>query len=353
MVRSVLMGILTCGVAGGSAAADRPLPTRPPYPDWQSALSDAVRDPGELCRLLGLEGSVASDNAASEFPLLVPRPFLDRILPRNPQDPLLVQVLPQPAELQQTPGYRTDPLEEGRAAIAPGLLQKYRGRCLMVATGACGVHCRFCFRRHFAYDQSPRGLPQWEPALGRIAAERSIHEVILSGGDPLMLPDAYLAQLAGHLAEIPHLRRLRLHTRLPVVIPQRVTGALLGWLRGTRLSPAVVVHVNHPAEIDAAVAAALARLVEAGIPVLNQAVLLRGVNDRAEVLEALCERLVDLRVVPYYLHQLDRVAGAAHFEVPEATGAKLIEQLRRRLPGYAVPRYVRETLGAASKTVLA
>jgi KamA family protein len=192
-------------------------------------------------------------------------------------------------------------------------------------------------------------LPQ---ALALIAADESIEEVILSGGDPLVLPDRCLAELAGQLAEIPHLRRLRVHTRLPIVIPERVTGALLAWLRGTRLAPWVVVHANHPAELDAAVAAALGRLVDAGVPVLNQSVLLRGVNDRADVLAELCRRLADLRVRPYYLHQLDRVAGAAHFEVPEARGLRLIESLRAELPGYAVPRYVRDRRGAASKELL-
>jgi KamA family protein len=189
--------------------------------------------------------------------------------------------------------------------------------------------------------------------LARIAADRSIEEVILSGGDPLVLSDRRLAQLAKRLAEIPHLRRLRVHTRMPIVIPQRVTESLVAWLRGTRLVALVVVHANHPAELDAAVAAALGRLVDAGIPVLHQAVLLAGVNDRAEVLVELYRRLVDVRVMPYYLHQLDRVAGAAHFEVPTARGVELLALLRGELPGYAVPRYVREVPGAASKQVLA
>jgi KamA family protein len=177
--------------------------------------------------------------------------------------------------------------------------------------------------------------------------------VILSGGDPLCLEDGFLAELAEKLAAIPHVRRLRVHTRLPIVIPQRVTEGLIGWLRGTRLVPVLVVHVNHPAEIDGAVAAALRRLVEAGIPVLSQSVLLRGVNDRVEVLAELFERLVDLRVMPYYLHQLDRVLGAAHFEVPEQRGIALVRRLRARLPGYAVPRYVRDAPGMSHKWVLA
>ncbi len=347
MVRFVVMVSQTLQTDTVSAA---PLCT-----DWRAALADAVHDPAELCRLLRLDPSVAAaaERAADGFPLLVPRPFIGRIRPGDPQDPLLAQVLPRGAELAESPGFSADPLGEAQATVAPGLLCKYQGRSLMVTTGRCAVHCRFCFRRHFPHHASPRTLADWEPAMRRLAAERSIHEVILSGGDPLTVPDEQLARLARRLAQIPHLSRLRVHTRLPVMIPRRVTDELLGWLRGTRLSPVVVVQVNHPAEIDTAVAAALGRLVDAGIPVLNQAVLLRGINDRIDVLAQLCERLADLRVMPYYLHQLDPVAGTAHFQVPEPTGIRLIAQLRARLPGYAVPRYVREIPGQTSKLVLA
>ena len=328
----------------------------PPQQDtWPSVLAAAIRDPAELCRLLGLDQSFATGAgpAAADFPLLVPRTFVDRIRPGDPTDPLLRQVLPRRCELADVAGYLPDPLHEGAAARAPGLLQKYAGRSLILATRHCGVHCRYCFRRHFPQASSPHKSENWRPALRRIAADESIREVILSGGDPLTLPDSSLSRLAMRLADIPHVRRLRVHSRMPVVIPQRVTGELLAWLRDTRLSTLIVVQVNHPAEIDEAVAAALGRLVEAGVPVLCQSVLLRGINDSPDVLAELCERLIDLRVMPYYLHQLDRVAGAAHFEVPEATGIGLIEQLRARLPGYAVPRYVRETPAAPGKVVLA
>lgn len=222
---------------------------------------------------------------------------------------------------------------------------------MIVASGVCAVHCRFCFRRHFPYIQALSGAA-WSGVLLQIAADATIEEVILSGGDPLTTPDGRLAEIARQLAEIPHLRRLRVHSRLPIVLPQRVTGELLAWLRGTRLTTYMVVHCNHPAEIDAATAAALARLVDAGVPVLNQAVLLRGVNDDVDALAELCGRLADLRVLPYYLHQLDRVAGAAHFEVHESRGRELVRQLRERLPGYAVPRYVRDVPGAMHKEVL-
>jgi len=317
-------------------------------------LDDAITDPAELRRLVGLPlGTSSPDGENGGFPLLVPRTLLGRIRPGDPKDPVLLQVLPQTVEAIDQPGFTKDPLAEAGAAQSPGLLRKYQDRLLIVASRACAVHCRFCFRRHFPYADSPRTLEEWAAILGEIAAAESVREVILSGGDPLTLDDGFLAWLAGRLAEIPHLTRLRIHTRLPIIVPQRVTDELLTWLRATRLTPFVVVHVNHPAEIDEAVGEALTRLVEAGIPVLSQSVLLRGVNDRVEVLAALFERLADLRVMPYYLHQLDRVAGAAHFEVPEHEGINLVRQLRARLPGYAVPRYVRQPPSGPNKLVLA
>lgn len=328
-------------------------------PDWQSVLAASVCSLGELCRLLELDGSLAVEakQAAEAFPLSVPRSYLARIRPGDASDPLLLQVLPQAAEMAAAPGYQADPLGEADLQCAPGLLRKYQGRILIVAGQACAVHCRYCFRRHFSYwlEQETTPLPEGEVAcwLRVIAGDPSIHEVILSGGDPLMMADEELAELAGELSEIPHLRRLRIHTRLPVAIPSRVTDELIGWIRGCRLSTIVVAQVNHPREIDGDVAAAFARLIDAGIPVLNQSVLLRGVNDSADVLAELCERLADLRVIPYYLHQLDAVAGAAHFEVPVATGIALIKEIRARLPGYATPRYVRELPSGVCKDVLA
>ena len=297
--------------------------------------------------------SVEAERAGCDFPLLGPQPYLNRMRKGDPHDPLLRQILPQATERTPTPGFVADPLGEFRTEGNSSLLRKYYGRVLIITTGACGVHCRFCFRRHFPYQTSAKMANVWESVLRAIAADPSISEIILSGGDPLTLPDLELAQLAQRLNAIPHLRRIRVHTRLPVMIPQRVNEDLLAWLRAGRLLPFVVVQVNHPAEIDNEVANAFARLIDGGVPVLNQAVLLRGVNDRADVLAELCQRLVDLRVMPYYLHQLDAVAGAAHFEVPIATGIRLIAELRTRLPGYAVPRYVRETAGGLSKEFLA
>ncbi len=335
--------------------ADLVRPNPRPAFAWQQALREAIRDPRELCRVLDLPVNfeTAAIQVAEDFPLFVPRGYAGRIRRGDPHDPLLRQVLPLDAERAEHGDYAADPVGDTSATLVPGLLQKYRGRALMVTTGACAVHCRYCFRRHYPYSDGPRALDDWEPALRRIAADPLLDEVLLSGGDPLTLVDDWLARLVRRLAAIPHLHRLRVHTRLPIMIPERVCGALIEWLRGTRLATIVVVHANHPAELDDAVADALTRLVDAGVVVLNQSVLLRGVNDQADVLVELCRRLVDLRVMPYYLHQLDRVRGAAHFEVPVEVGLALVAEMRARLPGYAVPRYVREVAGETHKVVLA
>ena len=290
--------------------------------------------------------------AAALFPLFVTESFLGRMRPGDPRDPLLLQVLPLGAESESRPGFTADPLEEASAHQAPGLLQKYAGRALMIATGACAIHCRYCFRRSFPYGEEPRRLADWEPAFERLRSDCSIHEVILSGGDPLMLADARLLEIAERLDQIEHLDRLRIHTRLPIVLPSRVTERVLALLRSTRMTPIVVVHANHPAEIVGDCRHALRLLVTSGLTVLNQTVLLAGINDGAETLAELSQRLINLGVIPYYLHQLDRVAGTAHFEVPESRGLQLIEELRTRLSGYAVPQYVREVPGAPHKVPL-
>jgi EF-P beta-lysylation protein EpmB len=338
--------------------AVRPTWAPPRYASWQEAVRDAIRDPAELCRVLGLPDEIAAaarqaSSATPGFSLFAPRGFVARMCPGDLNDPLLLQVLPLADELNDVPGFVADPVGDTDATRQPGLLHKYEGRVLLVTTGVCAIHCRYCFRRHFPYSEGPRSLADWRPALEEIAGDPSIHEVILSGGDPLMVVDHVLADLVEELAAIPHVRRLRVHTRLPIVIPERVTGELIDLLRGTPLAPIVVVHANHANELDDHVIAALARLSDAGIPLLNQAVLLRSINDTTSSQLALCERLVDHRVLPYYLHQLDRVAGAAHFEVPTETGRRIIEDLRAQLPGYAVPRFVTEQPAELSKTVLA
>ena len=323
--------------------------------DWQTVLAEAVTDPRELCHLLNLPQALAEEasRVAKPFRLHVPRPFLDRIHPGDPDDPLLRQVLPIRAESEVVEGFVRDPLCEADAIATPGLLSKYRGRSLIVTTGRCGVHCRFCFRRHHPTPSLEGGADCLDETFAQLTGDPSIHEVILSGGDPLIVDDTGLGGLVRRISEIEHVRRLRLHTRMPIVIPQRVTEDLLDWASKSRLTVLMVLHINHPAEIDEAVAQSIARLVDAGIPLLSQSVLLRGVNDRPDILAKLFESLIDLRVMPYYLHQLDRAAGAAHFEVPEQQGLELMGELRKRMPGYAVPRYVRDIPGNRSKHVLA
>lgn len=331
----------------------QPQPQRPA--PWQQALRQAARSPQELLARLGLEPAdvALSVDAARDFPLLVPQAFIDRMQPGDAGDPLLRQVLPVSAETRPVPGFATDPLGEAAAHKAPGILHKYAGRALLVLTGACAVHCRYCFRRHFPYPEAglrPAGLEQ---ALAYLATDTTLHEVILSGGDPLTLADTRLASLADRLAALPQLRTLRIHTRLPVVLPERVDEQLLAWLAPLPLRKVVVLHVNHAREIDTAVANAVARLSTAGVTLLNQSVLLRGINDSAATLAALSERLWEIGVLPYYLHGLDRVQGAAHFEVGDAEAVELMSALRTRLPGYLVPRLAREEAGLPYKRVIA
>lgn len=318
-------------------------------------MKHAFRRLADLGRYLDLpESSLRGGLAAAEdFPLFVPREFAAKMEQGNPDDPLLRQVLPVLQETQTAEGFTADPVGDAGATLSPGLLQKYHGRALLVTTGACAVHCRYCFRRHFPYSTAPKGVEAWQPALEAIAEDASIHEILLSGGDPLTLADGILSELVHQIAAIPHVRRLRIHTRLPVMIPSRVTDELLAWLTSTRLRSLVVIHANHPRELGEDVTAALARLAMAGVPLLNQSVLLRGVNDDAATLSELSEKLLDHRVMPYYLHQLDRVEGAAHFLVSKAEGLRLIDTMRRTLPGYAVPRYVEEIAGDPSKRVIA
>jgi EF-P beta-lysylation protein EpmB len=319
-------------------------------PRWQSELARAVSRPRDLLERLGLPADLAAQSP--DFPLRVPESYVARIRPGDPADPLLRQVLPTAPEGKLATGYALDPVGDRAALVAPGLLRKYRGRALLIVTGACPVHCRYCFRRHFPYAGTGASRGAWDGALAALAADPSVDEVILSGGDPLSLADDRLATLVDRIAALPHVRRLRVHTRMPVVLPARVDDALLGWIAASRLRPVVVLHANHPHELDGEVAAAAARLAGAGATLLNQSVLLRGVNDEAATLAALSERLFDLGVLPYYLHQLDRVAGAAHFEVTDTRARELLTELRGRLPGYLVPRLVREEPGAPGKTPL-
>ncbi len=326
----------------------------PSHVTWHQIFKEAIRDCHQLCQELDLPARLAEETSSSteDFPLFVPRPYLRRIRRGDPRDPLLLQVWPRREEQAPFPGGSADPVGDGAASLRPGLIHKYPGRALIVATGTCAVHCRYCFRRQFPYGSVPRTLEQWRPALNDIAADTSLREIILSGGDPLTLRDGLLAGLGEELASIPHVQMLRVHTRVPIMIPQRVTSELLDWLGGSRLRTVMVLHANHARELDDEVGSALARLSRAGVMLLNQAVLLREINDSVSALRDLSLRLVDLGVVPYYLHQLDRIHGAAHFEVDIGRGRQLVEELRARLPGYAVPRYVQEIPGQSSKTLL-
>jgi EF-P beta-lysylation protein EpmB len=320
---------------------------------WRSLLATAIREPAALLAALDLPADLlpAARRAAAGFPLLVPEPFLARMRPGAIDDPLLRQVLPLAAEDEPQPaGFGIDPLQEAGRQPVPGLLHKYRDRVLLIGTGVCAVHCRYCFRRHFPYQEVPRQGRWWEPALAYVAAHPEIREVIWSGGDPLLLPDDQLAAQAADFATLPQIERLRWHSRLPVVLPQRIDAACCAWLAGLPLTRTVVIHANHPQELDDEVAAACARLRAAGCLLLNQSVLLRGVNDAAPTLAALSRRLAGIGVQPYYLHQLDAVAGAAHFLVDDQRARGLMRALHAELPGWLLPRLVRELPGEAGKT---
>jgi len=331
-----------------------PVPSHAAPPRWQQLWRDAVRDPRELLGMLGLDaaGLGLSDEAAAQFPLRVPHGFVARMRHGDPADPLLRQVLPLDAEMRPMPGFTLDAVGDAAAKAGHGVIRKYNGRALLIATGSCAIHCRYCFRRHFPYAEETAAAAGWRDAVEAIGNDASIDEVILSGGDPWSLATAKLGELTDALATIPHLKRLRVHTRLPVVLPERVDDALIGWLSALPWPVTIVLHANHANEFDASVDAALARLRGAGAMLLNQAVLLRGVNDSVEALAALGERGHAAGVLPYYLHQLDRVQGAAHFEVPDDTALSLHRELAARVSGYLVPRLVREVAGDPGKRPL-
>ena len=321
---------------------------------WQEELSNIITDPAELLRQLALDTSLleAAYAAVRLFPLKVTRSYLARMRVGDVNDPLLRQVLPLGAELTESSQYGLDPLGEAKVNPIAGLLHKYHGRVLVTLTSACAIHCRYCFRRHFPYSENNPGREGWEKIFAYVANDMSLREVILSGGDPLAVSDGMLQAFTDRLAMIPHVDTLRIHSRLPIVLPQRVTSELLTWIRGIKQSVVIVVHANHPQEINTEVRDALLSLRDAGAHVLNQAVLLQGVNDNVATLVALSEILFAAGTLPYYLHVLDKVKGAAHFDLPIESARDLHAELTRRLPGYLVPRLVREDAGQASKTLL-
>ncbi|EGV17241.1 EF-P beta-lysylation protein EpmB [Thiocapsa marina] len=341
-------------IAACQTATSDPLRSSEREPAWKRDLAEAYRDAADLLAALGLrpEAIPDLDPAESGFRMLVPRAFAALMTPGDPRDPLLRQVLPLGAERLTVTGFTRDPVGDTSADLGHGLLRKYTGRALLIVTGGCAVHCRYCFRRHFPYTALGQTPDRTAAAVASIAADPGISEVILSGGDPLMLDDDRLGALLERLHEIPHLNRLRIHSRLPVVLPSRVTETLCRRLSGSPLASVLVIHANHPSELGADAADALRRLRHADVTLLNQSVLLRGVNDAAQTLGALSERLFECGVLPYYLHQLDPVEGAAHFAVPDTQALQLGEALRDRLPGYLVPRLVRELPGRGAKTPL-
>ncbi len=318
---------------------------------WQRDLAAAVTDPEELLRLLDLNRCDlgAIQPGASDFPLRVPRYFVNLMRRGDPHDPLLAQVLPSAAERLSAEGYSPDPVGDLGASLNHGVLKKYQGRALLIATGACAVHCRYCFRRHFPYREQSL-LGRWDQAFEALRGLPDTEELILSGGDPLCLSDRRLGELLTRARGLTGLRRLRIHTRLPVVLPQRVTDHLAALLGHSGLQMVTVIHANHPREITPQLDRAMQKLAAGGVTLLNQSVLLKSVNDDADTLERLSNVLFGIGVMPYYLHLLDPVAGAAHFALPLGRAQQLLRELRLRLPGYLVPRMVRELPGEPYKT---
>ncbi|MBO1518071.1 EF-P beta-lysylation protein EpmB [Oceanisphaera pacifica] len=319
--------------------------------NWQKELSQAFTTPQQLLDYLQLDPAPwqSGFSARRLFAMRVPQPFAAKMRKGDAEDPLLRQVLPLAAEFDQVPGFVTDPLEEHDSAL-PGLLHKYRSRVLLVVRGGCAINCRYCFRRHFPYADNSPNQAGWQTALSYISEHPEINEVILSGGDPLMAKDAQLSTLLDGIEAIPHIKRIRIHTRLPVVIPARLTQDLLTRLTKSRLQAVMVLHVNHANEIDQDLSNRLNHWRTAGITLLNQSVLLAGVNDSSQALCKLSERLFEAGVLPYYLHQLDKVAGAAHFAVDDAKAGSLMANMLAELPGFLVPKLVREIGGEHHKT---
>lgn len=321
---------------------------------WQQALSDLITDPKELWDILDLDPALLDDayQVVRQFPLKVPRSFVARMEKGNPHDPLLKQVLPLGAELDVISGFSLHPLQEINANPVPGVLHKYHGRVLVMLTAACAIHCRYCFRRHFPYEENISGRSGWEKIFAYLKQDPGISEVILSGGDPLSVSDHLLKSFTDELVQIPHIKRLRIHTRLAVVIPERITEQFVSWLNDLPLKSVLVTHINHANEINFEVKQALERLRSIGVTLLNQSVLLKEINDNVQTLAILSETLFASGVLPYYLHILDKVQGAAHFDIPLSCAKALHTELSYQLPGYLLPKLVYEQSGKLAKNIL-
>ena len=323
-------------------------------PQWLTDLAEAFNDPVKLLTFLELNPADFEQAilARKLFPLRVPRSFAERMEKGNPQDPLFLQVMSAEQEFLQAEGFTQDPLEEQHSP-APNILHKYHNRLLFMLKNSCAVNCRYCFRRHFPYDENPGNKKSWQLALDYIAVHPEIEEVIFSGGDPLMAKDHELAWLIKHLENIPHLQRLRIHTRLPVVIPQRITDEFCTLLAETRLQTVMVTHINHPNEIDQIFANAMQKLKAVNVTLLNQSVLLKGVNDDAQILKILSDKLFQTGILPYYLHLLDKVQGASHFLISDIEAMQIYKTLQSLTSGYLVPKLAREIAGEPNKTLYA
>lgn len=319
---------------------------------WQEELKELIDCPKSLIEQLELDPKLlpAAIKASAHFRLRATPSYVARIEKGNPQDPLLLQILPLSAELNSPQEFTQDPLSETEFQPVPGIVHKYRSRVLFIAATQCAINCRYCFRRHFPYDEHQLSRPDWLQAIEYVRKDEHINEVILSGGDPLSLSDKQLAWLIEQIAAIPQIKRVRLHTRYPVILPSRITDSLISALTATRLRVIMVIHCNHAQEIDAEVRYSISLLLKAQLTILNQTVLLRGINDKSEILATLSEALFDCGVHPYYLHLLDKVAGAAHFLIDDIEAKGIYRDLLTQLPGYLVPKLVRENPREKSKT---
>ncbi len=323
-----------------------------PIPHWQQELRTAFTNISDLLFYLHLDSADLSlqYQASKNFPLLATKSYVDRIKKSDWADPLLRQILPLADELKQHPDFINDPVGDSQASVMPGLLHKYHGRVLLVTTGACAIHCRYCFRRAFPYSDNSAHRSQITAIIDYLTNNPGITEVILSGGDPLTLSDAKFQHLISTLSDIQHIDRIRIHSRIPVVLPSRITDKFLDTLASSDKKIIMVIHANHPNELNHEVEKGLLKMKQLGITLLNQTVLLQGVNDDPVILTQLSFRLFDCHTLPYYLHLLDKVSGAQHFDINNPTVKILYEQLQATLPGYLVPKLVREESGEAYKT---
>ncbi len=321
---------------------------------WQVSLKNAFKDPQKLITYLKLPKALIdpAQKASQLFPLLAPKDYVKRIKKGDPNDPLLLQILPLKEELIVHPSFHKDPVGDLKSSMVPGILQKYNERVLLITTGACAIHCRYCFRRHFPYSSVPVGIKNWISSLSKIKDNPEIEEIILSGGDPLVLTDKSIAHLLQYIETMPYISRIRFHTRLPIVLPNRITSNLLHIFKQFQKTIIIVVHANHPNEIQGQCVKALQKLKKQGLLLLNQTVLLKNINDSSDIQQSLNKKLIQYGVLPYYLHQFDRVQNAAHFEVPISNGLQIMKKLQQTTSGYLIPKYVQEIPGYPSKKLV-